>query len=574
MSGVSIGESNTEEVVDKGAALVLESDPFSYALLSASLDYLGYTLLGASSFEDAQSKLHECNVSLVVLDVSDDNFDSLSFAKLVKRFSQTYYLPVLCLSEEQDEEKALECIESGADDYIVKPFSVFSLKSRLLAMEKSRALHKALEKEHRALSKMHEEVQMDQMLAKRIFQRLIADRNTSIGNIQIRQTSATMFCGDLVLCAYLPNGGIRVLVGDFTGHGLAAALGAIPVSNIFHAMTYKGIGDYELLFEINRKLYELLPTDLFMAVCLVSLEAGEDSFSYWNGGMPPVLQVGDHGLRELKSFNLPLGITERLSAERQPIRVSVKENDRLLILSDGISEAEAENGDMFGETAVHACLNQGTDKEYLIDEVLERLEQHTKSAPQGDDITGVEISLWELIKMDRETLTEEQREDYWAWKITLENDRLASVLPVQNLLRESGLLAGYESQMTAIETIVDELYNNALDHGVLKLDSRIKTNENGFMQYYEKRDALLSGKIKGKITVALGSKESDKGKQIVITVSDSGGGFNYSRRPDPDPKEVDVKPWGRGLKLVKELSDSIEFSGYGNVVKVVYTCSK
>ena len=563
-----------EDANEKGMALVMVSDPFSYALLASSLDYIGYQLLAASSYEESIRMMSEYDVSLVVIDISNIGFDWLGLAKRIKRLSQDRFLPLLCLSEEQDEEKVLQCIEAGADDYILKPFTVFSLKSRLLAMEKSRALHMSLEREHLALTRMHEEVKMDQLLAKRIFQRLIKDRNTTIPQVMLEQRAATMFCGDLVLCAYLPDGGVRVLVGDFTGHGLAAALGAIPVSNIFHAMTYKGVGDFELLAELNRKLHEVLPTDLFMAVCLISWSTGEKEFNYWNGGMPPALLIGDEGLRELKPFNLPLGITERISVERQPIRVDVESNDRLLILSDGVAEAENSEGQMLGDNEVFRAIAASSQKLSFLDSILASLDAHVMGAPQGDDITGVEIALWELVTMDEKTLAIEQREDYWAWKVTLENDRLATVLPVQNLLRESGLLAGYEKQMTALETIVDELYNNALDHGVLRLDSRMKDTEDGFAKYYQKREALLASNIKGKITLALGARKTEQGRQIVVTVSDSGGGFNYSRQAENLAPDADIRPWGRGLKLVQRLSESLEFSGYGNVVTAVYTCAE
>ena len=42
-----------------------------------------------------------------------------------------------------------------------------------------------------------------------------------------------MFNGDLVLTAPAPNGGVYVLAGDFTGHGLSAAIGSLPVTEIF-----------------------------------------------------------------------------------------------------------------------------------------------------------------------------------------------------------------------------------------------------------------------------------------------------------------------------------------------------
>ncbi len=61
--------------------------------------------------------------------------------------------------------------------------------------------------------------------------------------------------GDLLLAAARPDGVHHVLIGDFTGHGLSAAIGGPMAEDIFYAMTAKGLPLEEILLEINRKLY-------------------------------------------------------------------------------------------------------------------------------------------------------------------------------------------------------------------------------------------------------------------------------------------------------------------------------
>lgn len=61
-----------------------------------------------------------------------------------------------------------------------------------------------------------------------------------------------------------------------------------------------------------------------------------------------------------------------------------------------------------------------------------------------------------------------------------------------------------------------------------------------------------------------------KDKELTFIIEDEGPGFDYESLPDPtDPKNIE-KPHGRGVFLMKNLSDEISFSDEGNVVKMVF----
>jgi hypothetical protein len=87
-------------------------------------------------------------------------------------------------------------------------------------------------------------------------------------HIQYLLSLMALFSGDVLLAAPTLSGGLQVMLGDFTGHGLPAAIGAIPVSDIFYAMTAKGFSIGDIVAELNQKLRTILPTGLFCAACL------------------------------------------------------------------------------------------------------------------------------------------------------------------------------------------------------------------------------------------------------------------------------------------------------------------
>ena len=79
--------------------------------------------------------------------------------------------------------------------------------------------------------------------------------------------------GDLTQTGRGPDGQIYVLLADFTGHGLPAALGALPASSVFLAMAHKGLSVEGIAAELNRKLYQLLPIGYFCCAVVVELAA-------------------------------------------------------------------------------------------------------------------------------------------------------------------------------------------------------------------------------------------------------------------------------------------------------------
>ncbi|WP_148051387.1 PP2C family protein-serine/threonine phosphatase, partial [Pseudomonas protegens] len=86
--------------------------------------------------------------------------------------------------------------------------------------------------------------------------------------------------------AYTPAGDMHVLLGDFTDHGLPAAVGAMPLAEVFYGMTAKGYGLPETLREMNAKLKRILPVDMFCCATLLCLSSQRRAVEVWNGGMP------------------------------------------------------------------------------------------------------------------------------------------------------------------------------------------------------------------------------------------------------------------------------------------------
>ena len=114
-----------------------------------------------------------------------------------------------------------------------------------------------------------------------------------------------------------------------------------------------------------------------------------------------------------------------------------------------------------------------------------------------------------------------------------------------------------------------ELYSNALEHGVLGLDSRLKRDAQGFAQYYRQRNERLAHLNSGYVRVHVQVSPTAAGGKMTLRVEDSGPGF--------DVEQVLARPLdfdrlsGRGLSLVRQLSSAIGWSDGGRSVCVEFS---
>ena len=167
-------------------------------------------------------------------------------------------------------------------------------------------------------------------------------------NIKYLLSPMAVFNGDLVLASRKPSGGMYVFLGDFTGHGLPAAIGAMPVSEIFYGMAQKGFSLQDILREINKKLKRILPVGVFCCACMVDLSFRKRSAEIWVGGLPDILiyRKEMHKVENISSRHLPLGVVDNDRFKTDSTLIQLTKGDRIMLWSDGIIEASNMEGEI------------------------------------------------------------------------------------------------------------------------------------------------------------------------------------------------------------------------------------
>ncbi len=367
-------------------ALVVDDDITGRAFLRALLRRAGYAVEAAGSGEAALECFRPGAFDVVFMDMLMPGIDGVEATRRLKLLSGDVFTPVIFVTGSGDEESLTRAIDAGGDDFLTKPVKPGVLLAKLKAMERIRVVHART----RAL---YARVIEDQEMAREVFDRAVSGRAHVSPALRARLIPAEVFSGDVLLSALSPERCLHVLVGDFTGHGLAAALGAMPVAEAFHSMVARGFAAQRILQELNRRVADALPRGHFLAAAIASVDADLSTLTVANCGLPALLLCARDGVRErIGSSSFALGIVRDAVFEDAFVSLSIRRGERLVIASDGVSEAQNDSGEAFGEARLESiAANPEATACAVPDTLIEALERFGAKKPYADDVSIVEI---------------------------------------------------------------------------------------------------------------------------------------------------------------------------------------
>lgn len=556
---------------DNIKVLIADDMRLNREILGQMVTNMGLEPFFAENGSEAVDAFHQQRPSLVLMDINMPEMDGIEATRQIKALAGDAFIPVIFVSGAEGQDVIRDAIDAGGDDYIARPFPFELLEGKIVAL--------------RRISELYQQVNRLNLLrdreadvAEQLFSGAVESANVARDQVRIHKQAAETFSGDVQLSAFRPNGELNVLLGDFTGHGLSATVGALPLSETFRAMTAKGYDAEEILAQINRKLHSLLPTGMFLATAMVTLSQ-DGSARIWNGGLPDVLILSKgEVVHRVSSSHPPLAILRNLN-ELHFEMYRVKPEDHILLISDGVLEAENFAAELYGEERFEAALKDRTQPDVsLVDRVLNDLGAFVGEQVQKDDISIIDVPGL-VVAEEQQCLITEPREnlqlepsvlDVWNWNLELQGKSLARINPVAQALSRLQESEGGGDQWHSVFSILTELYVNALDHGVLKLESSIKSTPEGFAQYFSEREQRLENLVGGAVGLYMQHTRLEGGGRLLVRVEDSGDGFDYESWLNKKPA-TDSGPFsGRGILLVNDLCESVRYSNGGSTVEVVY----
>lgn len=554
--------------------LVADDTETDRLILEAIVRKEGHRVIIAQDGVEAVAAYAKERPDIVLLDALMPRLDGFGAARQIKTLAGEELVPIIFLTSLTDTDSLVQCLDAGGDDFLSKPYNRVILQAKIKSFYRMREMHATMLAQRDQIARHNEIFLQEQAVAKQVFDNVAHSGCLNANNVRYYLSSLAVFNGDVMVAAMRPSGSMMVLLGDFTGHGLPAAIGAMPLASTFYGMVHKGFSMTDVLREINRKLKQILPVGIFCCATMIDINFKKGHMKVWNGGLPECFIYRRETLevQPVKSIHLPLGVLADKNFKDNCEYYDLDVGDRFFMWSDGIHEARNIDGDMFGEERLVQLFKEQLPVEKVFDEILLRVQQFIGRGEKNDDLSLLEISMDEPRNISLNAAESDVRGAAglveWGMSFEIKPSSFRIFDPLPLLLSVLMEVPGLRSSSGTLYSILVELYSNALEHGVLGLDSSLKTTADGFNQYYALRAERLKNAVSGFIRIHLDHSTTDEGGTLKVRIVDSGAGFDPGRS---DANLANAAYSGRGLALLEKICNSVRYLGRGNEVEVEFS---
>jgi serine phosphatase RsbU (regulator of sigma subunit) len=384
--------------------LVVDDKPANVQLIERMLQGAGYTSVESTTDPCAVCDLHRRNhYSLILLDLQMPGLDGFQVMEGLKKIEGESYLPVLVITAQPAHK--LRALEAGAKDFVSKPFELAELRARVRNILEVRLLHlkaqehgRVLEETVRELKASRELIQKkneeELALAQQTQESLLPRCLPQFENFRIHAfNNPTRYVGgDFYDFLQLGSGEWMGVLADVSGKGMSAALLSSMVLGALSMEFHAGTRAEEVLSRVNRLLREKSLDFQFVTLFLFVLGPdGGGQFISAGHNIAYLFRSATGKIEALGPDAFALGMFDEVGYAARTIRLDA--GDVLVVYSDGLTDAENQEQEMFGEERLLELIRQAAPagSHVLEYKLLHAIEEFTQGTPQIDDITFVVV---------------------------------------------------------------------------------------------------------------------------------------------------------------------------------------
>jgi sigma-B regulation protein RsbU (phosphoserine phosphatase) len=349
----------------------------------------GLDVDAAASVHEVRDRLHAGTYDLLLMDLNyarDTTSGAEGLALLTDVRAHDPALPVLVMTGWGSIDTAVEAMRRGACGFVHKPWDNDALTAAIRReVEDGRALRRA---QSRALREQQEAQAIQRSL-------LPAELPTLAGvDMFARWNPALAFGGDLYDVTRLADGRIAVSIGDVCGNGLPAALLMANVQALVRAFASIDPSPRSLVTRLNRELSRHAGVRRFVTFFFAVFDPASGHVTYCNAGHNlPIVARANGSIERLGIGGMVLGAFDH--CEFDEATVDLHSGDRLVLFTDGITEAGCDDEREFGDEGlleVVRCERDCIDAAALVEAVFSDAAQFA-AGEFHDDATVLVLSI-------------------------------------------------------------------------------------------------------------------------------------------------------------------------------------
>ena len=329
-------------------------------------------------------------VELIMTDINMPRMDGLTLLNQLKEVKPR--VRAVVVSAYGDMRNIRTAMNRGAFDFVTKPIDFKDLELTIdKTMTHLAAMRDAL-KQRAQLLALHEELRV----ARKMQMSILPHQFPRAGGASAHavMTPARDVGGDFYDVFHLPGNRLGVVMADVSGKGVPAALFMMVSRTLVKGHAASALSPGETLTQINGLLGEDNEQAMFVTLLFGIVDGATGAFTYANAGhCPPILvRPGDDPTELPTTRGIALGVARNVPFIET--RTQLRPGDRLFLYTDGISEAENQQQELFEEHRLRGLLAGVADQtpEEINSAVLEGVRAFSEGAAQSDDITCLTLA--------------------------------------------------------------------------------------------------------------------------------------------------------------------------------------
>ena len=357
---------------DKTKILVVDDDPFVREMLADILQSDGYQTDTAGDGKEALGVIEKGNgLGLILSDMNMPGMDGLELIREVRR--RGLDTPIIILTGNNEISVAIEAMNSGANDYLIKDENIqdtvtLSVAKVIEKQELKRQNQRLMEDLARENDRLEREKALAQKVQRNILPRDIRAEGFEVGSYY---RPSDKIGGDF-FDAWRTARGTHFLIGDVSGHSTSSALIMAVCKGMLQSLGFTMDDPVEIVATANRMLCEIL-TDGGMFLSLVYAVHDHESgrLRVVSAGHNPVFIAGDGELGVVESTGPVMGWDAGDAWEA--VDLPLARGSCLALYTDGLVEIKDASGAEFGEERLKGLLRGGAEPSLLIGEVIDEV---------------------------------------------------------------------------------------------------------------------------------------------------------------------------------------------------------
>jgi sigma-B regulation protein RsbU (phosphoserine phosphatase) len=388
--------------------LIVDDDEAIRFLLAAQLRSLGHEIDVAANGSEAWTRLNQRQADLLVCDWNMPVMNGLELCRKIRESDWPSYIYIVLCTAMNQKADFLMGMETGADDFVLKPVDFSNLRVKVRAAERILNLQRELTEQNNNLKELYRKLRLaydtietDLMAAAALQMELLPKKMPPTQDVRLDWLfiPSLFLAGDMLNYFFIDK---RLLVFyhlDVAGHGIPAAMLSVMLNYTLSPVAGSPIAGMEqdgklgsllapaeVVSELNRRFQS--SNDSYFTMIYGVFDTTSRILTFCQAGHPgPLVLSADGNLTKLGSGGFPVGLMPEMEYEQQTLKLN--QGDKLVLYSDGIPECLNQAGQRYTEEQFFDVLKnsaQGSLEE-LISSVRKDISRWRIDAELSDDVS-------------------------------------------------------------------------------------------------------------------------------------------------------------------------------------------